>query len=89
MNVLVINGHPREDSFCSAISMAYIAGAKTAQAEIRYLPLAERPFNLNVTHSSPKQQVEEPVIQNARELILWATTSFSFIPPGGEPCRHY
>ncbi|MDF3076393.1 MAG: ycaK [Sphingobacteriaceae bacterium] len=72
MNVLVINGHPREDSFCSAISMAYIAGAKTARAEIRYLPLAERPFNLNVTHSSPKQQVEEPVIQNARELILWA-----------------
>src|SRR5690606_13776954 len=54
------------------ISNAYIQGAESAGVIIKYLPLSGSLFNLNVTHHSPKQQSDEPVITEAREMILWA-----------------
>ena len=72
MKILVINGHPRQESFSSAISAAYIQGAENINADVKYLPLSGSAFNLNVTHASPKQQSDEPDIIQARELVLWA-----------------
>lgn len=39
MNVLVILGHPRKDSYCAALAMAYIRGAKEVGMDVEYLIL--------------------------------------------------
>src|SRR5205085_4067832 len=72
MNVLVINGHPRNDSLSTALMKAYIAGAQEAGATIETLIISRLHFDPNVLHPSPHQQYMEPDIRKAQELILWA-----------------
>lgn len=72
MNVLIINGHPRKDSFSEAIVSSYVRGAKKASVNTATLTLYEQTFDLNVTAASPKAQYMEPCIIHARELIKWA-----------------
>jgi hypothetical protein len=62
MNVLIIAGHPRKDSFSHGLADAYRAGALQAGAQVKQLMLAEMIFNLNVITVSPQwQQVEDDV----------------------------
>jgi 1,4-dihydroxy-2-naphthoate octaprenyltransferase len=72
MNVLIINGHPRKDSLSEALVNAYWEGAVAAGVNITRLNLYELAFNPNVTHFSPAQQLLEPPIRQAQELIAWA-----------------
>jgi putative NADPH-quinone reductase/1,4-dihydroxy-2-naphthoate octaprenyltransferase len=72
MNVLVINGHPRENSLTGALVQAYVTGARQTPANIKVLNVARLYFNPNVIESSPHKQYLEPDIKNSRELILWA-----------------
>lgn len=72
MNVLVINGHPRHDSFSESLVNAYIEGAKTAGADVNYLKLADLSFNLNVITESPRDQELEYDITKAQQLIATA-----------------
>lgn len=72
MNVLVINGHPRNDSFSESLVNAYIEGAKTAGVQLNYLKLAELSFNPNVIVESPRDQHFETDIAEAQELIAAA-----------------
>lgn len=72
MNVLVINGHPRENSFSQALVAAYAQGARKAGAQLTCLDLHALTFNPNVTHDSPWQQNQEPAILQARHLIARA-----------------
>jgi len=44
-NILIVLGHPDEDSFCGALAMAYIDGAKGAGSDIRELKLGELKFD--------------------------------------------
>lgn len=43
--VLVILGHPTNDSFCGALVEYYVEGAREAKAEIKVLRLGELDFN--------------------------------------------
>lgn len=72
MNVLIVNGHPRKDSLSHGLVNAYIEGAVNAGITIKKLELADLSFNPNVNHFSPNQQLCEPHIQQAQQLILWA-----------------
>jgi len=72
MNVLVINGHPRKNSFSGSITKSYIAGATEAGATLKVLYLCDLQFNPNVTHPTPHRQLLEPDIETAQQLILWA-----------------
>lgn len=72
MNVLVILGHPRKDSYCAALAAAYIRGAIEAGAEVEYLILAELDFEMNVVVPSPQKQHAEEDILRSRKLIKWA-----------------
>ena len=56
MTVLVINGHPRNDSLSESLVNAYIAGAKTAGVKLNYLKLADLSFNPHVITESPRDQ---------------------------------
>lgn len=71
-NVLIINGHPKKDSFCNSISDAYKVSAEAAGNNVILLNLYELEFNLNLEDGYSKQNVIEPDIQFAQEKITWA-----------------
>ena len=72
MNVLIISGHPRKNSFSEAIVNAYVSGAIEAGVAVKKIFLSELTFNLNVTHTSPGRQFSEPEVLEAQHLILWS-----------------
>lgn len=72
MNVLVINGHPRENSLSGAFVQQYTAGAQKAGAAVSVLALAKLCFDIHVTHAIQRRQYIEPDIEKSQQLILWA-----------------
>lgn len=72
MNVLVILGHPRIDSYCAALADAFIMGARASGTPVEYLRLSDLKFETNVLTSAPQKQYLEEDLRRAQELILWA-----------------
>ncbi|MEO8809083.1 MAG: NAD(P)H-dependent oxidoreductase [Rhodanobacter sp.] len=72
MNVLLVMGHPRRDSFCAALADAYLDGASSAGATVQTLYLADLHFDPHVRVHSPEQQELEPDLQRAAALLAWA-----------------
>jgi 1,4-dihydroxy-2-naphthoate octaprenyltransferase len=72
MNVLIVLGHPRTASLCGALASVFAEGAREASVKLRQLDLAALDFNPDVRCASPRQQVLEDDLLNARDLILWA-----------------
>ena len=72
MTVLVINGHPRNDSLSESLVNAYLEGAKKAGVNLNYLKLADLSFNPNVTVESPRDQQFEKDITEAQNFIAAA-----------------
>lgn len=72
INVLVILGHPRTDSFCAALAEAFSQGAREAGVKLRRLNLSEVEFDTDLHSVSPNDQPLEGDLGKARELILWA-----------------
>ena len=72
MNILIIAGHPRKDSFSNALADAYREGALQSGAQVKQLVLADMQFNPNVLTESPQLQQAERDVQQAQEFISWA-----------------
>jgi NAD(P)H dehydrogenase (quinone) len=73
--VLVILGHPRLESFNSALAQAYARGAREAGAEVKHLDLARLEFSTNVSRSPDydnKVDDIESSLKEAQDLIRWA-----------------
>jgi putative NADPH-quinone reductase/1,4-dihydroxy-2-naphthoate octaprenyltransferase len=70
--VLVVLGHPRRGSLCDALADAYVAGAEMAGADVRRLTVSELGFEPDVLVPSPRDQMLEPGIAEAVELVAWA-----------------
>ncbi|MFL1453393.1 NAD(P)H-dependent oxidoreductase [Marinobacter sp. GN3S48] len=72
INVLVILGHPRADSFCGALAEAFCQGARAAGVQLRRLDLSGLDFDPHLHTPSPNDQPLEDDLCRARELLLWA-----------------
>jgi 1,4-dihydroxy-2-naphthoate octaprenyltransferase len=72
MNVLIIMGHPRKDSFSGAIAEAYKEGATSIGLNVRQLNLIDHNFNPNVITVSPRHQAAEEIVVQAQQQIIWA-----------------
>ena len=73
MNVLIIAGHPRKESFSFALADAFREGAQHAYMNVKQLTLTDMCFNPNVVTVSPRNQLaEDDDIHHAQELIAWA-----------------
>lgn len=70
--ILVILGHPSEESFCCSLAKSYIEGARAAGNEIQFIALGELAFDpvLHVGYASP--QLLEPDLEAAQVAISWA-----------------
>jgi len=72
MKVLVILGHPRSPSLCSALASAYENGALAAGMKVEKIDLGAIDFDLDVHPVSPRDQPLEPDLEHALQLIKWA-----------------
>ncbi len=71
MNVLIINGHPKEKSFNDAIVKAYEKGALKTNASVEVLTLRDLVFNLNLESAYEKEIDLEEDLKMAIEKIKW------------------
>lgn len=73
MNVLVINGHPNPESYCTELAGAYRdAAASQASAKVREIDLSGSAFDLNLKYGYRQRTELEDELREAQELIRWA-----------------
>lgn len=70
--ILIINGHPKKNSFCNVLCENYKSGAVASGNEVILLNLYELQFNLNLSNGFSKMDELEPDIVFAQEKIKWA-----------------
>ena len=72
MNILIINCHNRENSFCSALAEAYKEGACSSGHHIQILNLRELELEKYLRYGHEIRYVPEGDVLKAQELITWA-----------------
>lgn len=70
--ILVINGHPNQDSLNSALFEAYCESAKSNGAEVKSIEIAKLNFNPNLAFGYQKRSELEPDLVEAWDKIVWA-----------------
>ena len=70
--VLIINGHPDNESFNHAISDAYKKGALKSGAEVQEIKIGALNFNPNLQFGYRKRCELEPDLLKAQEQLKWA-----------------
>jgi len=71
MNVLIINGHPKEKSFNDAIVKAYEQGALSGNASVEVLTLRDLDFNLSLENAYEDNMSLEEDLKTAIQKIEW------------------
>lgn len=79
-NVLIIHGHPVNDTFVDQLTESYISGVLKSGSEVKELVLKNLSFNINFKEGYRGNQQLEPDLQKAQELILWADHLVFFYP---------
>lgn len=70
--ILIINGHPDQESFNFGLAEAYKKGALAFGAEIKEIVVRELDFNPNLQFGYRKRTELEPDLIEAQEKIKWA-----------------
>lgn len=70
--ILVIQGHPLADSFCSALTDAYARGATETGCELREYRLANMDFDPILHKGYREIQALEPDLKAIQKDITWA-----------------
>ena len=73
-NILLILGHPSENSFCNALLDAYRTGAESAGAHTKTLYISRLKFDVNLADgykTGEAMQLEQDLAES-QELIQWA-----------------
>lgn len=69
MNVLIINGNPRKDSFCSALAESYQRGCETSSDHVRLINLGDLRFDPVLRDGYFGDQEVEPDLQQLTAAI--------------------
>ncbi|WP_317127343.1 NAD(P)H-dependent oxidoreductase [Chryseobacterium sp. CH21] len=70
--IVVINGHPAQESFNTAIAEYYINSAVASGAEVKYIPIGKLDFNPNLQFGYQQRTELEPDLIKALEDIQWS-----------------
>jgi NAD(P)H dehydrogenase (quinone) len=70
--IVIINGHPNNNSLNFALADAYRKGATESGAEIREITIRDLKFNPNLQSGYQKRTELEPDLLEAWEKIKWA-----------------
>lgn len=71
-NILIINGHPDNESYNFALANAYKAGALRGGAVVEEIILRDLQFNPILNYGYRKRTTQEPDLEAAWKKILWA-----------------
>lgn len=70
--IVVINGHPAQESFNTAIAETYINSGRASGAEVRYIAIGQLNFNPNLQFGYQQRMELEPDLIKALEDIQWS-----------------
>lgn len=70
--ILVILGHPSDESFCGSLAESYIDGARASGNEIQFISLSRLVFDPILHGGYTSKQLLEPDLESAQTAILWA-----------------
>ncbi len=70
--IIVLLGHPNQESFSSALTNAYIEGAKSAGASVRIHDISKMDFDPNLKLGYQAIQDLEPDLKRFQEDLVWA-----------------
>jgi len=70
--ILLINGHPDNESFNFGLSDAYKQGVEKSGAKLREIKIRELDFNPNLQFGYRKRTELEPDLLEAQENLKWA-----------------
>lgn len=68
-NILVIDGHPDDQSLCSSMAKKYATAATSKGYETKLIPLRELDFSLNLKYGYRKRTELEPDLKEAIEYL--------------------
>lgn len=71
-NILLIDGHPNPDSFCTAIAQSYLKGATDCGVHTEQLIIRELDFNPVLQYGYQKRSELEPDLIRSQEKIRMA-----------------
>jgi putative NADPH-quinone reductase len=71
-NILIIQGHPDEESYCRALGNAYKMGAISEGAEVQEIVVSELSFNPSLNFGYRKRTKLESDLLAAQDKIKWA-----------------
>jgi NAD(P)H dehydrogenase (quinone) len=71
MNILIINFHNRNNSFCSGLAKAYESGAMEAGHEVKTLNVRDMQMEVYLHYGHESRYEPEGDILKAQELIAW------------------
>lgn len=85
--ILIIQGHPSQDSLSAALAQAWAEGAQAKGHGVRWLRLGDMQFDPILHGSDPHQQTLEPDLLQAQQDLLWAEHTVWVFPVwwGGVP----
>ncbi|MCB5950675.1 NAD(P)H-dependent oxidoreductase [Enterococcus sp. BWT-B8] len=72
MNILVINGHPDKESFCTAITEQYLSSLDTAKHTVKSIHLYKMSFDPVLRLGYRERMAVDRSIEYSQELLLWA-----------------
>lgn len=70
--IVIINGHPNNESFNYAIVQSYKEGAIASGATVKEIVIADLDFNPNLKFGYQKRMELEPDLMEAWSIIQWA-----------------
>ncbi|MGE4511198.1 MAG: NAD(P)H-dependent oxidoreductase [Sulfurimonadaceae bacterium] len=68
-NILVLNAHPYEESFCNALAQTYENGAKSAGHTVQKVAIRELDFDPILRYGYTKRMELEPDLVRQQELL--------------------
>ncbi|MCK5066858.1 MAG: NAD(P)H-dependent oxidoreductase [Bacteroidales bacterium] len=68
-NILIINGHPDKDSFCSELAKSYQIGAEKSNTPVKLINLVDLEFTPILKHGYNKRTELEPDLVNIQTEI--------------------
>lgn len=71
MRITILDGHPRGDSLCAALSEAYATGARSAGHEVRFLRPRELDFDPVLRGGYDNRDPLEADLVEAQKTIEW------------------
>jgi len=80
MKILVINGHPDEKSYVSALFQEYVAHIDQGKHELEILELGKMSFDPVLRYGYRKRMADNEEIIRSQELLKWADHFVFFYP---------